>query len=525
MKHSVRSFYDRGHLLPVLVIVLFGVLARTINLSTTAWAPDSYERLEATQRLLSGDFPLSKLYSPGPVFLLAPFFSVLPQTLMTIQAVSIIFGLLAILISYWGALRLTSSKTVPLMLAFATAADPFFVSNSRVALFDMMSLGLLLSGFALTPRATRSSLGSIALALIFAVLIHIRPISVVSLPALLIFWMWSKVQAVDPKAFLRTATSKQAIIFAGVLVSCSVLFAISGGWLSAALHGTNGAGESKVYFGNFGEHVLNYWSFTVVSLPGLIFLGPLAIVGFRRLLVLNRGLALACLYILMVWPLIHAPFIFAATRYMLPTKFIFYLLVVVGLHKTWEISFIVRWAEVSRRAALASALILSGLYLVGGSIVIVCKGSEIASRSDDGMFEYFRPIVDSLPRDTLMVTGPAQVLRQNRTDLDYVDLLEEYMRSVHPGHGPKDVSATISQALSEGRDAYYLRTQWEENIAGWGDRYSSYFQSVSSNFSLEEVTRSPILNSNGYRWILYRVSARRFIGSNTEPPASSYKTR
>src|SRR5206468_1119882 len=62
----------------------------------------------------------------------------------------------------------------------------------------------------------------------------------------------------------------------------------------------------------------------------------------------NRGLTLALLYVLVAWPLVHAPFYWLNGRYMMPANLFAYYFAGLGAAEAW------RWA-VSQKQTLGVA--------------------------------------------------------------------------------------------------------------------------------------------------------------------------
>jgi hypothetical protein len=87
-----------------------------------------------------------------------------------------------------------------------------------------------------------------------------------------------------------------------------------------------------------------------------------------------------------------------------------------------------------------------------------------------------------------------------------VGLLDVANRSSSPDAGHAALLTQISEALKENRSVFYLRTQWEEDVAGWGDYYLRYIDAIDERFVLSETFRSTRENTNGHYWSLLEIS-------------------
>src|SRR5687767_9624011 len=93
-----------------LVLLALGLFLRLYNFEVVAWIPDSYDRLADATRLANGQLPQSRLYPPAISLLMAPLFTVLPNSFETMQILIIACGVGLILLAYIAALKLTADK-------------------------------------------------------------------------------------------------------------------------------------------------------------------------------------------------------------------------------------------------------------------------------------------------------------------------------------------------------------------------------------------------------------------------------
>jgi hypothetical protein len=490
-----------------LCLATIALFLRTYHLTLMGWVPDTYERLAATQKLLRGEFPLSPITPPGVSFVMAPFFAVLPQTVETMQAVTIAAGIGLVLIAYVAMLKLTGDRLAAVLVAFAIAVGPRYVYASRDGLFDIIvSFLLAVAVFGLPLLRGRSAWAFVAYGFLLGAMVNIRPTNAVCFPALGIYWLYLNDVSFRPADVWRCFRSPNVMAACTTVVAVSFASVVLGGWFGRA----SGA---PLTFDSFAGNVV-FYSISIVGGPlGFLCLVPLAIAGGYRLWRTNRGLALAVLITLVVWPLALTPFHFQMARYVLPVGVFFYFLAAMGPREIWRLA---GSMQSSRRPLLhlyaAGSLAITAILFVGTSMEVLHRWPTLAARSDAGLARELRPTLEQLEPNSLLVTAVAGPFRGTVHNLAYFDLIDNAMER---GIGPASqayLSNEIESALNCGTAVYYLYSRWEagDDFQGDGrDNYLSFFETVQHNFQVEKVLDAPTLNLGEYVWTLYRVEAKQ----------------
>jgi uncharacterized membrane protein len=512
MEHQFRSNQTRRFLTALqvhtwgvpFILAAVALFFRTYRAELLGWLPDSYERLESAQRLLAADIPLSPIYPPGVDVIMAPFFSFLPPTLDTMQAVIVASGVLLTVVCYAAVLRLTHDRLAAALLALFVAVDSAFVYAARDPLFDtivtlLFATALLLIAPALGRRQLWAFFG---FGLLLALLVNIRLTNVALLPALLVYWHYRHEANFEPRAVLHTLLSAPVIVAGSVLIALTVVSAAAGGWFAASA-------SAPLTLETYLRNVFTYQLWQLYDWPGILLIAPLAAAGSVRLWRLDRALALAVAIVLIAWPLAHSPFGFANERYMLPGRLLVWFLVALGPAQLWA------WrpktpalpAATPRTYALASTALLA-LFLVASSVDLLGRWPAIAASSDEGLLREFRPHVAELDPSTLVISAASRGLRQANDSLEYLDLIDHTMEHGNDRAGLRLLGGVILEALGEERPVYYLYTRFEQGSDMVGDGsegYGRYLEEIQLNFELTEVLVSSALNFKRFPWVLYKV--------------------
>jgi len=474
---------------PYALVAGIAVFMRLYRLELQAWNPDTYEQIAAASRLLHADFPLSRLYPPGVALTLAPAFALFPDTLATTQGVIIIASLSLVAIAYAWSMRIAGDRRAALMSAFAVGVAPQFVYFSRDGMFDIIGTAwLAASVFGAGLLRGRGWRAGIAFGVVLALAINVRATNVFVVPAVLLY-------ALAPTAGDRPAARPGALAaaFATAIALTAAGIAI-GGWLSG------GSGETAVA-AKVLPHLAFYWR---SSFGGILYAPlalPLAAFGARSLWRRDRAFVLVAGYLLLVWPLVHAPFHFANTRYMLPVWLLVLMLAIHGASSLLDAAPAGRW-----RRWLAAPLVtffVASLFIGGAATVRAWP--NIASHSDEAAFAELRPSVAAMPDDALLVGAWLRGVREANSRVTYLDLVDERIDHGNTPERIDAVAASLDAPLRDGRPVYYLysRAEADQDTLGYGgEGFDAYFAAIASRFQLDVVQQTSL---DDFR--LYRITA------------------
>jgi hypothetical protein len=470
-----------GVLAGPLLIAGLAVFLRVYRLELQAWTPDTYEQLEAASRLVRGEFPLSRLYPPGVAVTLAPAFLLFPDALATMQAVIIAMSLAVVVLAYVWSRQLIDDERAALMAAFSVAVFPQFVYFSRDGLFDVMGTAYLLgSVFAARFVRDRGVMAGIGYGVLLAITMNIRATNPAIVPAILIYAL-----APDFRANLRRALPAMAA--AGVIaVVLTMVGMLVGGWWGTT---TNGATTFEKLVPNIAFY-LRTIAGDFIFAP---FVVPLAAAGAHRLWRRNPAFILMTGYMIIVWPAVHGPFIFANTRYMLPVVFLMLLLAAHGASALLSARAPSRLALFKQTAAPATALFL-GLMLLSGAM-IVRNWEDMSSRSNEAAFTELRPQLAELPDDSLVVGAVLRGLRASNARVEYLDLIDHSLSTGNTPERIDEVVAQVAETLDEGRDVYYVYSAFEsdeDSLGKGGTGYDAYFEAISDTFDVSVVYQATL---------------------------------
>jgi hypothetical protein len=508
MARSLASAWPGARAIGVPVaIVALALFLRTWRLELVGWTPDTYEQLAAAKRLAAGDFPLSHIYPPGIAITMVPFLQVLPATLASMQIVIVCSSLLLIAASYALVLKGTGDRVAAALLATACAIAPEYVTLSRVGLFDLVGTTWIIGAIALVPALRGRGLWAFALyGALLSVAINVRANNAAFLPALVIYWCGTGGVPLRVRAVLTSVLSPELTLAAGVMAALSLVYVWIGGWMSSAQH-------APFTLAPYASHVAFYTGAEVGSVSGVIIV-PLAVLGASEVWRRNRPLLIVGVYMLVVWPPVHAPLPFINMRYML-APLLFSLM--LAAHAPTAIARIgTGWAADSRRAASRA--------VIGGVVVLalawaVFDGAllhtwpDIAAESNEAAYRQLRPIVAQLPPGSLFISPGTRGVRDSNTMLVYLDIIDY---SISGGGTPpervKGITDQVAAARSDGRAVYYLYTPFEGlggNLAhplsrnskgAGGPGFESYYDGIAAHFSVIEAFRTDVKY-----FILYRV--------------------
>jgi hypothetical protein len=303
-----------------------------------------------------------------------------------------------------------------------------------------------------------------------------------------------------PRAIWRATFQRGPIAAAAAMLAAFVFFALIGGALGHA------AASSPITFEYAARNILFYALAEFgdpLSAPLLV---PLAALGATYLWRHNRPLLCVSVYMLTIFPLAHVPLPFANNRYMLPSMVFALLLAAHAPAAVGEMT--ARHPVAARNAwrALAGApVLLLGAYMTAADVTLVAHWPDNAARSDEAAYRQLRPIIDTLPPGSLVVSGGTRGVRDSNRSLEYLDLIDY---SLPTDNGPQrvdEIMQRIQRSLDEGRPTYYLYTSVEGiniTFAASGPGYQPYFDAASQRFRLSEV-----FATNVKYFKLYKIEA------------------
>jgi len=482
---------------------LIGAALRLFNFTPIGWIPDTYDRISATQTFLGHFSAPSKLYPPGPVFLLAPFFALLPDSLQTVEIVVSLSGILTILAAFILGLDLARHKGIALLYAALIALTPDFVYSSRSTAFDNIAVFLALAILVITPRLRQSK--SVFMYTIYgillAVLVDFRFTYAALLPGFFIYWLQPFENRVRWGQVVAAILSLPVAVSAAAFVVCMTIFALLAGSLFP------GSATGAISLERFLPNFIDYWAQMLYAPIGVPLLVPFALVGFARLRRMHPSGFYFILYVLATWPVIFSQFTFYSYRYMLLPALLLAILVAIGISYLWTIkeSFT---GHLPLRIFARSTSILLGIFLTSISIAMAINWPSLATESDEGLLIELRPIVSSLGEESLVVSAVSRGFYDSPGAPQSVDLIDLWLDWGSGLPAQTILKSRVQQALDNQQPVYYLYSRYEagKDFHGHGrSHFQNFFDSVSTSFLVEEVYRTQRKNLDSVNWILYSV--------------------
>ena len=492
-----------------LLLTLTALALRVYDLTTLSWVPDNHEQLAATERLLRLELPLSRIYPPGVAILMAPFVAIFPHDIATLQAVIVAAGVAMVPLGYVAALKITQDPRAATLFAGFLAVDPNFVYKSRDPHYDLLVALLLGVALVLLPTLLRANLlACVGYGILLATIVNIRQTNLALLPPLAMYWVALQLSTKRWREFTCKTFWWRPLVAGVTLSLLFIAGALLGGWWGQT------AGAS-VTFEHYPEHLRFYTEVLFGRWPFLPVYITFATYGIWRLSVINAPLAVAILAVLIVWPLAHAPFSWTTGRYMLPAQLCVAFLATYGASQAWSLAGTLSspWRGATRRAVAPAFVFVMAASMVVPSIIIVHDWPTIKSRSDEGSLGQMRPIVASLDKGALLISGFALGLRSANPDVEQADLLDYHIRLGAGERGQTALVNFVAEQMASGRPIYYLYTRWEDGHDYEGDGrsgFANFWQAVSTRFELVPITKSPPTDDLQVRpWALYKVEPKR----------------
>jgi len=475
-------------------IVLLALFLRTYRLEIMTIG-DTYEQLAATGKLLSADFPISKIYPAGVAVIMAAPMSVLPRTTATVEGIVLVCSVALVVTAYVATRKTTGDVIAATALSLAIACSPRMVFYARIEFFDAINaLAIVLAVFVVPALRGRAVAVFIAYAAALAVIVSIRATNIVVLPAIIIYWIDPGRRWPASWDWARALLRKEIIVAVATFVACSAVLALVASSVSQA---SNAPYSAQGYPGRVA-----FYEIFVFSDYAAILVLPLAALGAVRLWKRNPTVVLVSVYIALAWPASHAVVPFFNDRYMLPAVYFGSFLAAHGASDAIRRS--------AGRAVLRATCVTILLGFVASQLAVdayLLKGwPDRAATGYEAAFREMRPRIGGLRDGSLIVTAQAGGLRYRDRHVEYLDLVNQ---SIPGGVNDRNIQTTLQSiraAQNEGREVYYMYSDIEDGAKSErGLNYYSYFTAVEGKFSMTEIYRAVSMD----KFRLYRVGAPR----------------
>jgi hypothetical protein len=466
--------------------------------------PDSYAQLRGIDNLLSGQFPLSYLYPPGVALFLGPAFTVLPNTLVALQATILVCGIALVLFAYIAGMSATGDRRAALIYATAVAIGAPFVYFSRATMFDVITTLLVASCvFLARPAARRGAPVHAAYGVLVFLAITTRYTNAALLPALFVASLPGDFRSFSRRQVLEHMRSR-AVLTALVVVIALYAAYVALSFDSITRFTNPNAGivvSASGYFSRLARYVQAtfigygdkfYWQDGVAAVAVFTF----AAAGCRRLWSTNRTLLLPLLAVIVLWPPVHAAYNVFAGRYAMPAFFCVLLLAALGVSRSvsWQRGLPEMWQRVG-----AAALITLGVtFFLGRHLALdtvflqtwprdVAHGHEVA-------YDEVRDALRALDGpNTVLLSSQAMAVDRANPEIETFDLIE-HSETYGIGQDSIDrVIALVEERRSAGKTVYLHFTEFE-NVGADFNKYElgfdDYFLSLREHYTLRELMRT-----------------------------------
>ena len=468
--------------------------------------PDTYAQLRAVQNLVSGHLPISYFYPPGVAIFMAPAFLILPDTLLTLQAVIMVAGLALIVLAYVVCSATTGDRRAALLYAAAVSAGVTFVFHSRIALFEVINTLLIALSLFLAPWAARRGFRTLLpYALLVFAMVTVRLTNVIVLPALFLASLDLGVRDLSRRLVLERLRSKATLTVG--LVVLALYTAYVGTAYSSLTRFANPHAESVVRLEGYPVRVGQYLAASLLGYegefawPDLAAAGGvllLAVVGAHRLWQTNRALLLPLAYLIVSWWLVHALYFAFWSRYAMASFFLVLMLAALGLSvclEHWR-SLRFAWQRVGAAFLLTTALTLFVGGQIAQDIVVLRDVRDSPARNAEANYEDIRAFLRGLEGSSSVLLS-SQALAVDHADLSMItyDLVRHSeTHGINAGSIDR-LLAYVREQQAKGKTVYYHYTGYEEK----GSRlhkhqlgFDAYFQAVQQEFSLRELTQAEL---------------------------------
>ena len=482
--------------------VLVGLVLRVYNLSPVAWVPDHYERLIEVSAMLDGELPSSAIYAPGFSLVLLLPSAIFGVSIATMQAVTIGFGVMLIPLVYLLVLQVTGDRTGSLVAAGMCVVSPIFVFTDRFGFVDSPVTTLAVLAIYLVPQLKPGSIrDGTVFGLLLSLLFLLRQTNVILIPPLVVYWLLVSGIEVRLQSLLRAATSPLWVIAGGTFVVVSGLATLPSNWYAVDVGGF-------VSLSVLPANLAHYWFLLAGNITAPI-LFPFVALGWLAMLRTNRPFAILVLLVLVIWTVGHSPVSFTSARYMSVGYVLTYAVAApfaVGLTRRAAKT---QLGRVVKHGTWVAGCLLAALYLIGDGNILANWQLQ-TTRSDYGMSREVAAPLREIEAGSLVVTSVAKAFEGDALRIEFVDLLDVSL--VHEDRllGSQDVEAAISDALDQGRRAFYIYSHLEaepDEIGGIFAGHDIYFEQLDGEYNVREVfrTRHERLGG-GHAWVLFEVT-------------------
>lgn len=488
---------------PLAAVFIVALILRLLWLDGyVTYYPDSYGQLRAASNLASLDFPVSYYYPPGIAVFLAPFFVVLPDTLLTMQAAIMLAGLALVPLAYLWCRTTTGDARAALLFAAAVALGATFVFHSRVGFFDVINTLLIGLTLLLAPAMVRRGLAAqAAYGLLVFAMVTVRYTNVIVLPALLLASLdWRSGRPIWRDALDRLR-SRPVIVVGLVLLA---LFAVYLGTSSENLtrFGNSGYG-SIIDFGGYLPRLGEYWraslsgyegSFTwqeAVAGGGLL---ALAAVGAHRLWHVNRALLAPVAYLVIVWSPVHAVYELFWARYTMPVFFLLLMLAALGLSRTlgWFRQLSRPWQRVSLVAFLTVAVSFFVGQQLAQDVLIYAHAGDVAK--SEAAYEHIRGALRHVDgENAVLISSQALAVDRANEKIETLDLARFSASYGINADSAGRLLAWVQEEQAAEKTVYYHYTPYEDagsRFQRYELGFDAYFTALGSAYELRELARA-----------------------------------
>jgi hypothetical protein len=485
--------------------------------SYVAFYPDSYGQLRAAENLASLQFPTSYYYPPGISMFLAPFFAVLPDSMLTMQIGIMAGGLALVGVAYAWGVAATDDRRAALIFAFFVAIGSTFVFHSRIALFEVINTLLIASSLLLAPVVVRRGPAAwLGYGVLVFATVTARYTNVIVLPALVLAAMGGSAQRPSWRGAIATARSPAALVAALAVLALGAVYI---GTAHENLTRFTGSGYGSVInLQGYLPRLIDYMQASLngysadPSLREVVAAGVLlafAIVGAQRLWHSNPSILLAVAYLAAVWGPVHALYGVFFERYAMTVFFVLLLPASAGLsivlerHRRLERP----WQRVSAAGFLAlSVTLVAGAQLSQDIALFSQVYDSPAARTEASFSEIRSALRETDGENALLISSQILAVEGANPEMDSFDLARHSSRYGINEDSVRRFVSHVDEQLAAGRTVYYYYTPYEgaqSKLHRYELGFDAYFSGLQERFSLTELAR---IGERPHR--LYRIDPR-----------------
>jgi hypothetical protein len=488
--------------LPLVALAAIGGLALFLRLyhldGLITLYPDSYAQLRATENLLALDFPISYHYPPGIALVMAPAFLVLPDGLVTVQAVILAAGLALVAIGYVWLLALTRDRRAASIFAAALAVASAFVLLSRVAWFDGVNTLLIVSTLVLAPHvAKRGTRALVAYGVLVFTMATVRHTNVVVLPALAVASMQG--QAFSLQGLVAHLRSRPAVTVGLVVVALYVMHLAVAGESLGRFTSSNGGGILDL--SSYPLRLAHYWQASLLgyhegwSLPeaiGASAVVALATAGAQRLWQTRRRAMAAIGLLIAVWSPVHATYALFDDRYAVPVFFLMLMLASCGLSITvvWARALSQPWQRVGAAAVVALGVSMFVSLQLARDYADLQGWPSQVTQNRENAYDTIRAALRDIDGPATVISSQALAVDTANPEIEMFDLIPYSSEHGINEASVEELEAYVREQQEAGRTVYYHYTEYE-SVGATFRRYElgfdSYFGAIALDFRLTQL--------------------------------------